>query len=463
MRLRLPKVPRPAGPRRPGWPARTVRTRLTLLYCSLFVVSAGVLLAIVGVLWGSSTPSTISVEQPVPLQVLLLTGLAPPGVLHAGGTVGGASGGGAVVTGNSGAVQSAGQSATGTSGAAPTPVRAAVVRSEVVEQLQLLASEQHSSDLRHLLLWSGLALGGMALLSVALGWLTAGRVLRPLHRITRAARDISASNLHERLSLEGPVDEFKELGDTFDQLLERLDGAFESQRRFVANASHELRTPLATMRAAIDVALAKPQPIPEQTVVLAGHLRQELDEVEQLLESFLLLARAQAGAIGDPDRVALATLVRSAVSAQAPASAASGLDVRVDVEPSVEVAGNPTLLACMVENLVDNAVRHNEPGGWVRVRCAADGETALLTVENGGVVVDGAALEELGQPFRRLAPDRTASVKGSGLGLSIVRSIAEAHHGGLELRAVDGGGFGAAVRLPRLPQGVERPLVGATT
>ena len=165
-------------------------------------------------------------------------------------------------------------------------------------QLHSLAAQQHTNDLHQLLLYSAVALAIMAMVSIGLGWLIAGRVLRPLRTITNAARDISASNLHERLDLHGPQDEVKELGDTIDGLLERLEVAFQSQRQFVANASHELRTPLATMRASLDVALAKPEPTPQPTVVLASRLRHELDQIDRLLNGFLDLARSRGAAGG---------------------------------------------------------------------------------------------------------------------------------------------------------------------
>jgi signal transduction histidine kinase len=493
MRLRRPHLRRPHL-RRPRLraalrpPGRTVRSRLTWIYGSLFLLSGAVLLTVTGVLWGHATDGTITTFSNAPVRILNVTGLAATakggsGAQVAGGAVpvasGGASGGSGaaastarVASGTSGAAASTARVASGTSGAsgapagglveaagsAPppgagpvtgSPVRQnAAKRQFVVGQLRVLADEQHSSDLHDLLLYSALALGIMAVLAIVLGWLMAGRVLRPLRTITATARDISANNLHERLEMDGPDDELKELGDTFDQLLGRLERSFQTQQQFVANASHELRTPLATMRATLDVALAKPDPAPPQTVLIARRLRRELDHVDRLLGGFLALARAQAGATAGDVPLSLDRLVASSLDDRA--GPIADLDLTVDRCgcPDARVAGNRPLLARMVENLVDNAVRHNRPGGWVHVRSQVDARTARLVVENDGPVLDESALQELGQPFRRLRADRTGSDTGLGLGLSIVAAIADAHGGHLALHALRGGGFQAVVDLP---------------
>jgi signal transduction histidine kinase len=322
-------------------------------------------------------------------------------------------------------------------------------RAAVVGQLKELVTDQHTSDLHQLLLYCALALAIIALLSLVIGWWTAGRILQPLRTITTTARHISATNLHERLGLEGSQDELKELSDTFDQLLGRLEGSFESQRQFVANASHELRTPLATMRTALDVALAKPDPIPEQTVQLADRLRQELDEVDELLESFLILARTQAGSPGEDVLVSLDLLVASARQHNAEAICAMHLDFDEHHDTVVYLNGNEILLARMVENLIDNAVRHNQSRGWVRVHSHVEETTVRLVVENGGPVLNEEAVQELAQPFRRLGAARTGSDTGVGLGLSIVAAIVELHTGRLELHALPDGGFQAIIELPR--------------
>jgi signal transduction histidine kinase len=185
----------------------------------------------------------------------------------------------------------------------------------------------HGSDLQQLLIVAGIALGMMAVVSIGFGWLVAGRFLRPMRAITTTAREISATSLHERLSLAGPDDELKELADTFDDLLARLERSFQVERRFVANASHELRTPLTTMRAAIDVALAKPGPVPPQTVTLADRLRRELDRVDRLLESFLTLAHTQQGPAADDSMLSPAEITSAAIERRADAISRMALTV----------------------------------------------------------------------------------------------------------------------------------------
>jgi signal transduction histidine kinase len=287
----------------------------------------------------------------------------------------------------------------------------------------------------------------MSVISIALGWLVAGRVLRPLRTMTAKTRRISEANLHERLDRRGPSDELKELGDTIDDLLGRLEAAFEAQRRFVANASHELRTPLAMMRTSLDVATGKPGAVPAQVTALGDKVREGLDQADRLLESFLTLARAQNGAAVDRTVVRMADIVAGALEARRGAIEAGHIEVHEDVE-DVGVTGSETLLSRMVENLVDNAVRHNEPGGWMSVQAERAGAVVKVVVENGGPRLDEDRVRELAQPFRRLGADRTGLDGGVGLGLSIVSAIATAHGGRLELSARPEGGLRAAVELP---------------
>jgi signal transduction histidine kinase len=393
-------------PARLRLPGRTVRVRLTAMYGILFFVSGAVLLAIA---------SGVTVVRSSSSEVASVPNQAVPG-----------------------------------STLAQAQARIRVLQDQL-QNLQSQAASPPAPDrlTRQLLFASLVALAIMTVISVALGWLVAGRALRPVREMTAAAQRISEDSLNERLGLHGPKDELKELGDTIDGLLERLEAAFNAQRRFVANASHELRTPLTTMRAALDVALAKPEPAPPQTVALAGRLRTELDRIEKLLEAFLVLARAQHRSMPGQAVLPLDYLVGSALADQAAAIRAMNLTVQdTSSQGGAWVAGNQALLRRMVENVIDNAVCHNAPGGWIAVTTGAGGRGARLVVENGGQVLDQRQVAELSQPFRRLEADRIGTDKGSGLGLSIVAAIAEAHGGTLELRARPGGGLRVCVDLP---------------
>jgi len=292
---------------------------------------------------------------------------------------------------------------------------------------------------------SAVGLAVMAVVSTVLGWIVAGRALSPLRTMTAKARRISERNLHERLTLTGPRDEITELADTVDGLLARLEDAFETQRRFVANASHELRTPLAMMRTSVDVAVSKPQPVAKEVTVLAGKLREGLDAADRLLEGLLLLARAQANGRTQTKAVSLSQLTASAIEVRAQSIAAKNLSVE-NRTSEIAVNGNATLLTSLVDNLVDNAIRHNEPDGWLRITTNTEDARTHFTVESGGAVLDQSAVDLLGQPFQRLGTERT-SRSGTGLGLSIVAAIAAAHDGKLMLRARPEGGLRAEVEL----------------
>jgi signal transduction histidine kinase len=385
-------------------PRGTVRLRLTLLYGGLFLISGAALLTITYLLVRHSTgtvvrtPSGMSVEAPVGAQeVPKISGSSPPQAL--------------------------------------------------IRQLEAARAHQHASELHQLLVQSGIALAIMTTVSIALGWLVAGRVLRPLRTMTETARAISAHNLGERLALPGPRDELKELGDTIDDLLGRLDAAFEAQRRFVANASHELRTPLTMIRTSVDVATRKPGTVPPQVTALGDKVRKGLDQADRLLESFLMLARAERGALQEQTEVPLVPLVAGSIDSHRDAIADRGVTIRQTLE-RVEASGSEALLRRMVENLIDNAIRHNEPGGWIRVGTSLNGGDVELDVESGGPRLDEREVRELARPFRRLASDRTRSEDGVGLGLSIVAAIVAAHDGELELHARPEGGLSVTIRLP---------------
>jgi signal transduction histidine kinase len=305
-------------------------------------------------------------------------------------------------------------------------------------------SAQRSHTLNELLVWSLVGLGGLAIASAGLGWVMAGRVLRPVREITDAARQASERHLGERINLRGPDDELKELADTFDEMLERLDQAFAAQRQFVANASHELRTPLTSMRTAIDVVLAKPNHTAEQLEATAEKVRRSIDQSENIVDALLTLAVSRQGA-GDVESFDLSTAAEDAIDAVGEQARTAGL--RVDSELSeAQVKGNRVLLERLVSNLVENAVVHNVPDGWVRVRAGANNGHAYLEVANSGPVVKEEDLPHLFEPFRR-GDVRTGS-SGVGLGLSIVQSVGEAHGAKIGAVASAGGGLVVSVTMP---------------
>jgi signal transduction histidine kinase len=414
--MRLPELPaRLIG--RLAHPRTTVRWRLTLLYGGLFLVCGAALLAI--------TYTLVSHEIDV-------TGVGVSLSPHTGGPRH------AGVTGSTAQLPLP---------ALPPPAVARVLKSSAGQEfLRLVEIQQRVNQLHQLEIWSGVALGIMALVSMLLGWVIAGRVLAPLRAITSATQQISDTNLNRRLAIEGPRDELRQLADTIDGLLERLEAAFEAQQRFVANASHELRTPLATMRATLDVAVGKPQ-VPLQTQVLEAELREDLDDADRLLESFLTLARAQHGELGAQASVSFARLAADALAARVEEIAAKRLEVNAALAP-VCVTGSQTLLARMVDNVVENAVRHSPTGGLINIELGLEGETARLVLETGGPVLGQQRVAELAQPFRRLGAERTGSHNGHGLGLSIVAAVAAAHGGTLELHARPQGGLAVQIALP---------------
>jgi signal transduction histidine kinase len=302
-------------------------------------------------------------------------------------------------------------------------------------------SAQRSTTLAHLLTYSLLSLVGVTLLAAVAGWVVAGRILRPVHRLTAAARDASDQNLSQRISRQGPRDELRELADTFDTMLERLDRAFTSQRQFISNASHELRTPLTVMRTAIEVVLAKPEPTREELVSMAAEVRQAVGHSERLIEALLVLARNdQARALTDP--LDLAAIAEDALEGRT----ASGITTTITLDES-PVTGDGVLLERLVANLLDNAERYNVAGGAVAVSTSAHDATSVLRVVNTGAVVPAEMVERLFLPFTRL-DDRTRH-DGFGLGLALVSSIATVHGGTVHATAVPSGGLDVTVRLPR--------------
>jgi signal transduction histidine kinase len=292
---------------------------------------------------------------------------------------------------------------------------------------------------------SAFALVGVGLIALALGWFVADRALAPLQKVTATARKLSESTLHERIALQGPEDEIKELADTFDAMLERLNDAFDAQRRFVGNASHELRTPLAINRTLLEVALTDPEASDDLRTVgrtlLANNARHE-----RLIEGLLLLARSEreltTRTLVDLSEVATIVL-KTAVREDRP-------DIEITTElTSGPTTGDPVLLEHLVSNLIDNAVRYNVDDGTVIVRTGVLDGWATCQVENTGPVVPAYEVQNLFEPFRRLNTERIDSAKGAGLGLSIVRSVATAHGGTVVATPREGGGLIVTVRLPK--------------
>jgi hypothetical protein len=300
--------------------------------------------------------------------------------------------------------------------------------------------------LHRLLIEYAVALVAMTAISVVTGWLLAGRALAPLREITATARRVSSENLGERIDLPGPADELRELADTFDGMLARLDGAFASQRHFVANASHELRTPLAIMRTEVDVALADPDASVAELRDMGEAVRDTVDRCERLIASLLLLARSEA-ATGQEEPVDIGSLAADCITDLWARAEEASIEIRDDLEPAW-TSGHPGLLERLIANLIDNGIRHNVPGGFLHIQTRTSGDEVELVVANGGHPIDPKRVPELVEPFRRL--DR--SVRGFGLGLSIVRSIAQAHHGSAALLAPAAGGLEVRVTLPRLSE-----------
>jgi signal transduction histidine kinase len=285
--------------------------------------------------------------------------------------------------------------------------------------------------------------------SAAAGWYVAGRALRRLRAITDAARQASEATLHERLNLPGPADELKELGDTFDAMLVRLDHAFEAQRRFVANASHELRTPLALTRTAIDVTLAKPHATAAQWRVMGEDVRNATIRAQELIDGLLLLARSESD-LGVREQDDLADLAVEALDLAGPRIRQRGLRVEQDLAPA-PVLGHLALLGRAVANLVENASHYNVDGGLLRVSTAVvrvgDVAASQLVVSNDGPLVPPEAVAELFEPFHRGEHSRLGPT-GAGLGLSIVRAVVAAHQGTVAALANLGGGLQVTLTLP---------------
>lgn len=402
----------PAAPPKPTWDPRrpdqslpwvrpTIRIRLTLLYGGMFLIAGILLLSIIYLLAaqalhvGSELPFKI-VTGKVSSDVCNFPDQAPPEEFNAA--------------------------------------------------MNSCVNHQRQQALDELLTRSIFALIGLSVIAFAFGYAMAGRVLSPLGRITRTARRVVGSDLSRRIELDGPDDELKELADTFDEMLDRLERAFSAQQRFVANASHELRTPLAINRTLLEVHLSDPG-APMELQQLGKTLLATNERSEQLVEGLLLLARSD-NQIVERKPVDLAEVATRAVDQTLAEADSKGVEVRGERAPVV-VQGNGVLLERIALNLVQNAVRYNIPeGGWVEVTTESQQGQAVMVVSNTGPVVPAYEIDNLFEPFRRLRTERTGSDKGVGLGLSIARSVARAHGGRIHAEPREGGGLVMRVTLP---------------
>jgi hypothetical protein len=401
-------------------PAPTIRLRLTLLYGLLFLATGAVLLTIGYLL----VRNNIDGHQLIRDRLRRLKLLPPNAPLFFG-----------------------------------RPLRFAPGSPEVrfarAVQQQVVAEALHRLVIEYVI-----ALAAMTMIAVGTGWLLAGRALRPLRDITATARRVSGANLGERIGLSGPADELKELADTFDGMLARLDAAFASQRHFVANASHELRTPLTIMRTEVDVALANPRASIGELRGMGEAVRDTVDRCERLIGSLLLLARSE-GATGRAEPLDLAALAGDCITDLHARAREAQIEVRESLQPAW-TRGEPGLLERLIANLLDNGIRHNQAGGVLEVGARVSDGWAVLEVANGGPRIDPGEAAALTEPFRRLR----RSGEGFGLGLSIVRSVAEAHGGIVQLSAPEAGGLRVRVLLPAdtPPRNVElAPSPGALT
>jgi signal transduction histidine kinase len=396
--------------RAPRW---TVRLRFTLLYGGLFMVLGAVLLTVTNVLVRRATDLVFVQSR--------------------------------------GADGSTTEVITGASKGGLPPAMDPNVSPPVgsaLQQPQLVVADmrhQHAVEMHQLLVQSLIALAIMSVISVALGWLMAGRALRPLRTITAAAREISSSNLHERLALAGPDDELKELGDTFDALIARLERSFQSQRQFVANASHELRTPLTLQHALLEAALLDPDATLQGWRTTGKRALAASQEQERLIAALLTLARSERG-LSRHEPFDLALITADVLQGRR----ADGDRLRLQVSARLDSAltvGDAELAERLVANLIDNALRHNEVGGWVEIVTEAIDGAALFSVRNSGPMLAPSEIDRLFEPFQRADPDRTSHDGGLGLGLSIVQAVALAHDAAVRVKARPTGGLDIAVRF----------------
>jgi signal transduction histidine kinase len=405
------------------WPRR-VRTRLALLYALLFLVAGSGLLALTYTLLASRLPAPATTSKSVAIHNGQLATICKQ---HAQAVV-----------------------------ASPSPQQkqpepGGLVSASLLQKCKLAfaagaragSTDQRDRTLSTLLDASLVGLGVATLASAGLGWLVSGRVLRPVRSITETARRASELRLGERLALSGPEDELKELADTFDAMLERLDAAFASQKRFVANAAHELRTPLTAMQTAIEVTLAKPDRTPEQLEAMAIRVKRSIDRAGATIEALLALATSELPPETE-ESVDLVLAAEETIDAMSSAIAKRGLTVELALQPATAM-GERVLVERMIANLIENAVRHNTPDGWIRIQTLQRADRAVFEIANTGPRLAEDQVPTLFEPFGR-AQQRLNPNDGVGLGLSIAKAIAQAHgatitahsrpQGGLELLVV---------------------------
>ena len=444
--------PRPGPPRGLRLPRRTARLRLTVLYGAAFLVCGAAVLGVVAYLLYSNTATNSQSSQPKSSASAVLHDKVPiADVQQAGGydilkvpvkvpIADVQQAGGYDVINASVPVAAARQQLP-----APPALTPA-------QQAKLLADAQFHVNYakREILIICAIALAGIAVAAASIGWIIAGRVLRPVSTITAAARRIAASSLHERLGLHGPDDELKELADTLDDLFARLEASFDAQRRFAANASHELRTPLTRERALLQVTLADPAATTGTWQAVSRELLASNAEQERLIEALLTLADSEGGP-GQREPLDLAAITGEALAAARPAIGRLGLRVHADIQPAI-LDGDPLLVQQLVNNLIDNAVRHNVPGGNIQITTETSHAGAVLSVTSSGQVIPPTEVDRLFQPFQRLGPRPARRDGGHGLGLSIVRAIATAHGATVGARARPAGGLAVDVTfLPPRP------------
>jgi signal transduction histidine kinase len=454
-----------ASPSWPRLPRRTARIRLTVVYGALFLLFGGVLVAMTYVLFEGATqyrtppipkvpnaPAIESLHLPAPL-----AGTLPAQLYQAQQQL--AQDQNQLTQDQHQLGLSLGPFATRDQQLSKAEHQLTQDQHQLAQTVHQLAQSVHqlaqagtvqaaqrAVDSHQLLVNSGIALAIVAVLALLAGWLVAGRMLRPIRTITRTARRISSTSLHERLALAGPEDELKELGDTLDGLFARLEAAFEAQRHFVANASHELRTPLTAERTLLQVALDDPDTTTAAWRATAQEVLASSDEQARLIEALLTLASSESG-LNRHEAVDLAAAIPAVLAGLEPEIGRLALHMGEVTEPAT-LGGDPVLVERLVANLLTNAVRHNIAGGRVEVRAGVTEGRAVLSVTNTGPLIAPAEVDRLFQPFQRLDRRRATGKDGHGLGLSIVRAIAIAHDATITACPMPDGGLSVRVSFP---------------